>query len=88
MDRFLDGRSYDVIIIGAGIIGLTTAYELLKRGRKVAIVDAADPMQGCSAGNAGYLAEANIFPPASRVTKQFHEAIRCTTRADNNLIPG
>ncbi|MEL2319451.1 FAD-dependent oxidoreductase, partial [Klebsiella pneumoniae] len=55
MERHLDGRGYDVIVIGAGIIGLTTAYELLKRGRRVAVVDALDPMQGCSAGNAGYL---------------------------------
>ncbi|WP_406868278.1 NAD(P)/FAD-dependent oxidoreductase [Paraburkholderia fungorum] len=68
MERHLDGRGYDVIVIGAGIIGLTTAYELLKRGRRVAVVDALDPMQGCSAGNAGYLADANIFPPASRET--------------------
>ena len=53
------------MVIGAGIIGLTTTYELMRRGRHVLVVDAADPMQGCSAGNAGYLAESNIFPPAS-----------------------
>ncbi|WP_081087794.1 NAD(P)/FAD-dependent oxidoreductase [Burkholderia stagnalis] len=59
---------YDVAVIGAGIVGLTTAYELVRRGRRVVIVDSNEPMQGCSYGNAGYLAEANIFPPASRDT--------------------
>jgi glycine/D-amino acid oxidase-like deaminating enzyme len=61
-------QTYDVAVVGAGIIGLTTAFELLQRGRKVVVIDAQDPMQGCSQGNAGYLAESNIFPPASAET--------------------
>ena len=32
----------DITIIGAGIMGLTTAYELLKAGRKVTIIDESD----------------------------------------------
>jgi glycine/D-amino acid oxidase-like deaminating enzyme len=59
---------YDVAVIGAGIIGLTTAFELLQRGRKVVVIDAQEPMRGCSQGNAGYLAESNIFPPVSAGT--------------------
>ena len=32
-------QSYDVIIIGAGIMGSAAAFELAKRGLKVALVD-------------------------------------------------
>ncbi|MCW9015408.1 MAG: FAD-dependent oxidoreductase, partial [Kangiellaceae bacterium] len=31
--------SYDVAVIGAGIAGLVAAFELLKQGRRVAIID-------------------------------------------------
>lgn len=55
----------DVVVIGAGIVGLSVALKLKTEGYSVAIVDKDDPMQGCSAGNAGFLSEANIFPPAT-----------------------
>ena len=32
-------ESYDVIIIGAGVIGACTAYEMAKAGKKVLSVD-------------------------------------------------
>ncbi|MEM1233182.1 MAG: FAD-dependent oxidoreductase, partial [Pseudomonadota bacterium] len=32
-------RTTDVIIIGAGVIGAATAFELAKQGRKVTVVD-------------------------------------------------
>ena len=37
---------YDVIIIGAGITGLTTAYYLAKAGRRVAVVERGDKVGG------------------------------------------
>ncbi|AEI82440.1 D-amino acid dehydrogenase small subunit (plasmid) [Cupriavidus necator N-1] len=52
-------------VIGAGIVGLSVALELQRSGFHVTIVDRDDPMSGCSSGNAGYLSEANIFPPAA-----------------------
>lgn len=54
-----------VLVIGAGIIGLSVALRLQLDGHDVTIVDADEPMRGCSAGNAGCLSEANIFPPVT-----------------------
>lgn len=55
-----------VIVIGAGIVGLSIALRLQMDGKQVTVIDRQQPMSGCSAGNAGYLSQANIFPPASR----------------------
>ncbi|WP_313370304.1 FAD-dependent oxidoreductase [Achromobacter animicus] len=54
-----------VAVVGAGIVGLSVALELQRRGLHVTIYDRNQPMSGCSAGNAGYLSEANIFPPGA-----------------------
>ncbi|MFA6617987.1 MAG: FAD-binding oxidoreductase [Candidatus Neomarinimicrobiota bacterium] len=40
-------KNYDILVIGAGSIGLATAYEFAKRGLKVAVIDKeASPGQG------------------------------------------
>jgi D-hydroxyproline dehydrogenase len=54
-----------VAVVGAGIVGLSVAAQLQREGHRVTVLDRDEPMQACSAGNAGYLSEANIFPPAS-----------------------
>ncbi|MFD1827062.1 NAD(P)/FAD-dependent oxidoreductase [Mumia zhuanghuii] len=44
--------SYDVVVIGAGIQGLSTAYELAKRGvKRIAVLDRAWPGGGASGRN-------------------------------------
>ena len=55
----------DIIIIGAGIMGLTTAYELLKAGRKVTIIDENDITNSTSFGNAGLLSAFDKGPLAN-----------------------
>lgn len=45
----------DILIVGAGIIGLMTAYCLLKSGRSVTVIDKGDITNGTSFGNAGLL---------------------------------
>lgn len=45
----------DTIIIGAGVIGLMTAYHLYKAGRQVTIIDEGDISDCTSFGNAGLL---------------------------------
>jgi len=57
--------SKDISVIGAGIVGLFIALRLQREGYQVTIIDPNTPMHGCSAGNAGYFSQANIFPPAT-----------------------
>jgi D-amino-acid dehydrogenase len=49
-------------IIGAGIVGVSTAAFLQRAGYRVTIVDRLPPGEGCSFGNAGGLAFAEIMP--------------------------
>lgn len=49
-------------IIGAGIVGVSAAAFLQREGYKVTIVDRVPPGEGCSFGNAGGLAFAEIVP--------------------------
>ncbi len=44
-----------VTIVGAGVIGLSIAYELIKEGHSVEIIDQGSPGEGCSYGNAGMI---------------------------------
>ena len=55
----------DIIIIGAGIMGLTTAYELFKAGRKVTIIDENNITDSTSFGNAGLLSAFDKGPLAN-----------------------
>jgi D-amino-acid dehydrogenase len=43
------------VIVGAGVIGLSCAYALRKRGEDVLLLDQALPGSGCSQGNAGWI---------------------------------
>lgn len=54
-----------ITIIGAGIIGLTSAYYLSKEGHEVTIVDCGDGSNNCSFGNAGYISPSHFIPLAS-----------------------
>lgn len=45
----------DVVIVGAGCIGLMSAYCLIKSGRTVTVIDKNDITNGTSFGNAGLL---------------------------------
>lgn len=53
------------IVVGAGIIGTTIAYELQKRGRDVLLIDRDAPGRGASFGNMASIAVTE-FMPASR----------------------
>jgi glycine oxidase len=54
------GSSPDILIIGGGVIGLTTAYFLARDGAKVTIVDKGDMGQEASWAGAGILTPAEI----------------------------
>lgn len=55
----------DVIVVGAGVIGLSVAIAAQMRGFKVMVVDREGPAAGASAGNAGAFAFTDILPLAS-----------------------
>jgi glycine oxidase len=48
-------RTADVIVVGAGVIGLAVAYELSRRGARVRVLDARGAGEGASQASAGML---------------------------------
>lgn len=54
-----------IVVVGAGVIGVTIAYELRRRGRSVILVDRDEPGLGASYGNMASIAVTE-FMPASR----------------------
>jgi D-amino-acid dehydrogenase len=54
--------SSHITIIGAGIIGISTAAFLQRAGHKVTVIDRVPPGEGCSFGNAGGIAFAEVMP--------------------------
>lgn len=54
-----------VIIVGAGVIGLCSAYYLNKKGFRVTILDNTDGTDNCSYGNAGFFSPSHLIPLAS-----------------------
>jgi D-amino-acid dehydrogenase len=54
------------VIVGGGIVGLSAAYELLRRGRQVVLLErgAADH-DSCSLGNAGMIVPSHFVPLAA-----------------------
>ena len=55
----------EVIVIGAGVIGVSAALELQRRGAQVTIVDREGVAAGASRGNAGAFAFSDIIPLAT-----------------------
>jgi D-amino-acid dehydrogenase len=54
----------DVIVIGAGVVGITTALQLRLAGLDVLLLDGNRPAAGASSGNAGALAVSEVLPLA------------------------
>lgn len=56
--------SHDAIVIGAGVVGLSTALYLQRAGRRPVVVDALGPAGGTSFGNAGIISPESAVPIA------------------------
>jgi D-amino-acid dehydrogenase len=54
----------DALVLGAGIVGVSAALHLAKRGLSVALVDRRGPGEETSYGNAGVLEGNTLFPHA------------------------
>ena len=52
----------DVIVLGAGMVGISTALHLLQRGRSVALVDRRGPVEETSYGNGGIIQREGVVP--------------------------
>jgi glycine/D-amino acid oxidase-like deaminating enzyme len=58
-----NGRDH-VVVLGAGIVGVCTAWHLLHCGADVTLIDRDAPGLGCSFGNAGALSCGSVAPLA------------------------
>ena len=60
-----------VVVVGGGVIGLTTAYHLVREGAEVTVLDARATGLGASAVNAGWFVPAESMPvPGPKVVLQ------------------
>lgn len=58
-------REPEVLVIGAGVIGVAAAHSLGVRGRRVTVIDADTVGRGCSYGNAGLVVPSHSMPLAT-----------------------
>ena len=54
----------DVLVLGAGIVGVTLALKLQEHGHGVVLVDRGEPGAATSFGNAGLIERSSVFPYA------------------------
>jgi D-amino-acid dehydrogenase len=56
----------DVVVVGAGIVGLSIAYYATRKGHRVTVIDRGSPAgAGCSYGNAGMIVPSHFVPLAA-----------------------
>ena len=55
----------EVVVIGGGIVGLSSAYFLQEAGHQVTIIDQSDMTNNCSYGNCGYVCPSHFVPLAT-----------------------
>lgn len=55
----------EVVVIGAGIIGLCSAYYLHQEGFKVTLLEQGNLINNCSSGNAGMIVPSHFIPLAA-----------------------
>ena len=58
----------EIVVVGGGIVGITSALELQRRGKRVTLVERNEAGAGTAAGSAGYLSDSHIFPIARAST--------------------
>lgn len=74
-------ENHDILIIGAGLIGLCTADELSARGLRVCVVDAKPgPCEGTSFSNSGMIhpSQAMTWDPQTKLSRYALDAARVT----------
>src|SRR6516165_5268131 len=69
-------ETYDVLILGAGIVGAATAYECTRAGMRVGIVEPAVPAGAASAAGMGHLVVMDDSPAQLALTQYSRELWR------------
>ncbi|OYX58320.1 MAG: hypothetical protein B7Y93_01840 [Micrococcales bacterium 32-70-13] len=67
------------LVLGAGMVGVSCALSLQKRGFAVTLIDRREPGRETSYGNAGVLSRSSLVPPA------IVRSHSCTARADRPI---
>lgn len=78
------------VIIGAGLIGLSTADSLIRRGVEVTVVDAHDgPVRGTSFSNSGMIhpSQARSWSPTRKATQAQRDAESATRDLAKDAMP-
>ncbi len=82
----------DVIVLGAGIVGVSVAVHLARRGRSVVLVDRGAPGAGTSFGNAGLIQRESVYPYAfprdPRVILHYATNLSTEVRYQVSALPG
>lgn len=73
-----------VVVIGGGVIGVASAYELAKRGHAVTVLDAGLVGEGASRGTAGWICPADSGPVAA--PGMVMQGLRWMLHADSPLF--
>jgi D-amino-acid dehydrogenase len=78
---------FDAIVLGAGIVGVSCALHLQKRGLKVALVDRGGPGEETSYGNTGVIEGNTVFPPVfpHSISALVRVALKQATEANYHL---
>lgn len=75
--------TYNAVIVGAGVVGLASAYQLARDGLAVTVVDAAHSGAGASINNAGWIVPIMSTPvPAPGMLRQ---SVRWMAQRDSPL---
>src|SRR5450631_3650118 len=62
MSDRVTGQTTEVVVLGAGIVGVSAAYAVQQRGLSVVLIDRRAPGSETSYGNAGILSSGSILP--------------------------
>ena len=77
----------DVIVLGAGIVGVSIALQLARRGMSVTLVERAAIGEQTSYGNAGVIEGSTVLPPAfpSSLSGVLRVALKRASEANYHL---